>query len=65
MVRPGLYEKIAPVWARPAEADGVIATKEGETRYRAGDMIVYNDPEGIDGWAMSSETFETLYEPDA
>ena len=34
---------------------------EGETHYAAGDMIVFNDPEGQDGYAMSSETFSKLY----
>ena len=41
LISPGLYEKVTPVWARVAEADGVISTKEGETHYGAGDMIVF------------------------
>ena len=61
MVSPGLYQKVTSVWARAAESDGVIPTKEGETHYAAGDMIVFNDPEGQDGYAMSSETFSKLY----
>ena len=28
----------------------------------AGDMIVFNDPEGRDGYAMSAETFSKLYD---
>lgn len=63
MVSPGLYEKVTPVWARAAESDGVITTMEGETRYAAGDMIVFNEPDGRDGYAMTSETFAELYEP--
>lgn len=61
-VGPGLYEKATPVWARVAEQDGVIRTKEGETHYCAGDMLVFNDPQEIDGYAMSRERFDRLYE---
>ena len=63
MISPGLYEKVSSVWARVAESDGAIATQEGETHYQAGDMIVFNDPEGRDGYAMTVETFAKLYEP--
>ena len=63
MISPGLYEKTTSVWARVAESDGAITTKEGETRYAAGDMIVFNDPEGQDGYAMTVESFAELYEP--
>ena len=62
MISPGVYEKVTSVWARPAASDGVIVTKEGETHYVAGDMIVYNDASGRDGWAMSAESFSELYE---
>lgn len=63
MVSPGLYEKTQRIWARAAEADGKIQTKEGETHYRAGDMIIFNDEEQQDGYAMKTETFAKLYEP--
>ena len=63
MIRPGQYRKVTSVWARPAESDGAIRTKEGETHYVAGDMLVYNDPEGLDGYAMGAESFDRLYEP--
>ena len=63
MISPGLYEKVTPVWAHIAESDGAISTKEGETNYVAGDMIVFNDPDGGDGYAMKPETFADLYEP--
>ena len=61
-VSQGVYQKTEPVWARLAEADGVIQTKEGETHYRAGDMLVFNDEAERDGYAMTAETFEELYE---
>ncbi len=62
-VGAGQYVKVQPVWARQAEADGKINTKEGETNYRAGDMIVFNREDETDGYAMSPEKFQKLYEP--
>ena len=61
-VSPGVYEKHAAVWAERAAAPGSIATKEGETAYEAGDMLVFNDSGRKDGYAMSAEKFEALYE---
>ena len=63
MVSPGVYMKVRFVWARVADEDGKIQTKEGETHYRAGDMVVFNDEEGREGYAMTTGTFERLYEP--
>lgn len=60
-VSPGIYKKFAPVWARRAGTAGKMPTREGETRYEAGDMLVFNDPEERDGYAMSAETFGKLY----
>jgi len=62
-VEPGRYEKVQSVWASVAEEDGAVRTKEGETEFRAGDVIVFNDPEGRDGYAMSRGEFDRLYEP--
>ena len=62
-VSPGVYEKTGLVWARAASEPGVVRTKEGSTEYAAGDFLVFNDPDGQDGYAMSAETFESLYEP--
>jgi hypothetical protein len=60
---PGLWAKQAGVWATRAESPGTILTKEGTTDYGTGDWLVFNDPEGRDGWAMSPEKFARLYEP--
>lgn len=60
---PGVFEKVGDVWARRADAAGVVPTKEGSTAYEAGDWLVYNGPEARDGYAMPSETFASLYEP--
>ena len=60
----GSYEKVSQVWAKLAIKEGYIATKEGTTHYQAGDMLVYNEREGTDGYAMPQDTFVELYEPD-
>ena len=62
MVSPGLYEKVAPVWAEVAAEPGTILTKEGSTAYLAGDYLVFNSPDRKDGYAMKPETFRQLYE---
>lgn len=62
-VGPGRFEKTGRVWAERADAPGAIATQEGSTDYAAGDMLVFNDEAGEDGYAMSAERFERLYEP--
>ena len=60
---PGLFRKIAPVWAEIAEGGGSIKTKEGVTHYWAGAYLVFNDPEGQDGYAVEAPSFEAMYEP--
>lgn len=63
-VGPGLYVKVTPVWAEVASRDGSLPTLEGESRYRAGDYLVFNDEAGQDGWCMDAARFESMYEPD-
>lgn len=63
LVSPGVYEKDAPVWAVEAVEAGSIATKEGASAYQAGDFIVYNKPDGTDGYAVAKDKFHSLYEP--
>lgn len=60
---PGVYVKSAPVWAEVAENAGKVKTKEGETAYKAGDYLVFNNEDGTDGYAVSVEKFESMYEP--
>lgn len=55
------YQKIAPVWAGVAQADGKIATKEGFTHYRAGDYLVYNNADKTDGYAITKQDFDEAY----
>lgn len=58
----GRYRKVTPVWARRAPSAGSIVTKEGRSHYRAGDYLVYNEPDGADAYCMSAEKFDALYE---
>jgi hypothetical protein len=60
---PGTFVKTTPVWAEVASAAGEIPTKKGSTRYRAGDYVVFNQPDGTDGYAVSKSSFERMYEP--
>jgi hypothetical protein len=60
---PGTYVKTTPVWAEVARTGGEIRTKEGATRYQAGDYVVFNQPDGGDGYAISKSKFERMYQP--
>ncbi len=62
-IGPATYVKEGLVWAAPASCDGAIATQEGQTHYKQGDFLVWNDRERTDGYAIAKGTFETLYEP--
>ena len=62
-VRPGHYVKTTPIWAEQAEVDGKVATKEGESHYRAGDYLVSNNEDGSDAYCISRDKFEAMYEP--
>src|SRR2546425_12528427 len=50
---PGTYVKATPVWAEVAGSAGEIRTKEGSTRYAAGDYIVSNEADGGDAYAIA------------
>jgi hypothetical protein len=60
---PGTYVKTTPVWAEMAATAGEVGTKEGATRYDAGDYLVYNEPDGGDAYAVSRLEFDRMYEP--
>jgi hypothetical protein len=62
-VSPGRYVKTTRIWARQTDSAGSIETKEGETHYQAGDYLVYNNPDASDGYAVSADKFNALYEP--
>ncbi|HEV8434039.1 MAG TPA: hypothetical protein VGR95_11550 [Thermoanaerobaculia bacterium] len=59
----GTYVKTTPVWAEVATAAGDVPTKEGSTHYEPGDYLVYNEPDGGDGYAVARESFERMYAP--
>jgi hypothetical protein len=60
--RPGIYAKSSAVWAEPAKASGTIKTKEGTTDFKAGDYLVFNEPNGRDGYAIKKEKFDAMYD---
>ena len=61
-ISPGVYEKNGEIWAEVAEEDGTIDTLEGATNYKAGDYLVYDRDEKGDGYAISKNKFEKMYE---
>lgn len=58
----GAYLKITPIWAEEASEDGSVRTKEGETQYRSGDYLVFNEENGGDAYAMQAGKFKAMYE---
>jgi hypothetical protein len=60
-VRPGIYLKEAPVWAEIATEGGTVKTKEGASRYKRGDYIVYKNRTGTDRYCISAARFEGMY----
>lgn len=61
-VDPGRYVKRAPIWAEVATEPGSVRTKEGGTRYKRGDYIVYNERDGGDAYAVTAKRFKAMYE---
>jgi hypothetical protein len=59
---PGTYVKTAAVWAEVAREAGSVQTKEGVTHYVAGDYLVFNEERGGDGYAVSADKFEAMYQ---
>jgi hypothetical protein len=60
---PGTFVKVTTVWAEVAQEAGEVRTREGVTRYAAGDYLVYNEANGGDAYAVSPAAFERMYEP--
>ncbi len=58
-----VYLKTTAVWGEVAESSGSIETKEGRSHYAAGDYLVFNEEDGGDGYCMSRDKFEAMYEP--
>lgn len=64
LLSPGVFKKVAPVWAEQASEAGVVETKEGTTSYDAGDYLVFNNEDGSDAYAVSKNKFEDTYDLD-
>ena len=60
----GTYVKTTPIWAEIATEEGSVATKEGESHYKSGDYLVYNNEDGTDAYCISAAKFESMYELD-
>lgn len=63
-VSPGSYVKTTPVWAEVADKPGSVVTNEGESHYRAGDYLVFNNEDGTDAYCVNRAKFESMYELD-
>lgn len=63
-IGPGVYIKTTPVWAEVATKSGTVITKEGASKYEAGDYLVFNNEDGTDAYCMGAAKFESMYEPD-
>ena len=61
---PGVYLKATPIWAEVAAEPGVVDTKEGRSRYQAGDYLVANNEDGTDAYCIRPEKFNSMYESD-
>ena len=63
-LRPGVYMKVAPVWAEVATSDGSVRTREGRSKYRKGDYLVFNSRNGTDGYCIRADRFRAMYRLD-
>ncbi len=61
---PGTYIKTTPVWAEVAKYNGWLETKEGKSRYMAGDYLVHNKEDGSDSYCINADKFEAMYDID-
>jgi len=60
----GKYVKTSPIWAEVASQSGSVKTKEGQSHYKQGDYLVYNNEDGTDAYCVSADKFELMYELD-
>ena len=63
-VSPGVYVKTTPIWAEVATEAGSVPTREGESRYEAGDYVVSNNEDGSDTYCIARAKFDEMYELD-
>lgn len=60
-VSPGRYVKTGTVWAEQSKEDGSVKTKEGTSKFLAGDYIVSNNEDGTDAYTVPKKNFEKWY----
>lgn len=60
-LRPGVYEKVATIYAEEASEAGALSTYEGTTHYEAGDFLVFENADREGGYAISRDRFAELY----
>lgn len=63
LISPGLYKKTGSVYAKVASRSGSIDTKEGVSHFETGDILVFNNADGTDGYCMGAEKFHSMYTP--
>jgi hypothetical protein len=52
------------VWAEVATRNGSVKTKEGRSRYRKGDYLVFNHRNARDGYCIEAVKFKAMYRLD-
>jgi len=60
-ISPGRYVKSGTVWAEQASEDGSVMTKEGISKFQAGDYIISNNEDGTDSYTIQKGKFELTY----
>lgn len=60
-ISAGVYVKIVNVYAMRATDPGYINTKEGQSQFKKGDWLVYNSPNGTDGYCIANDKFIAMY----
>ena len=60
-IKPGTYMKTTYVWAEVAEKEGIVKTNEGESHYKSGDYLVFNNEDGTDAYCIGADKFEAIY----
>lgn len=61
---PGIYVKSTRIWAEKVSEPGKVNTREGSSKYEAGDYLVSRYEDGLDAYPVKSEAFESMFEPD-
>jgi hypothetical protein len=63
MIGHGQYLQTGDVWVRHTIEPGFLKTNNGKVNYKAGDYLVFNDPEGNHGIVVKPNIFTEFYLP--